>query len=119
MKRYEVQLLGSMPTVLRLSWFPRRILIYTLVRVQHAYRPEVLEVLIRYGVCPTESTSPALVHEFVSDLYRFELRRLREKYVRGVVPKSSYSKHVVALRKKYLLISVPVRHWTIGADTEE
>ena len=81
------------------------------------YRPEGLKALLRYGVCPTGSTSPALVHEFVSDLYRFELRRLREEYVRGAVPKRSYSEHVVTLRKKYLLISVPVKHWTIDGDS--
>src|SRR2546425_8432693 len=44
----------------------------------YRYRPEVLEELLEHGVRPTERTRPELVHEFVSDLYRFELRRLRD-----------------------------------------
>lgn len=79
----------------------------------HHYWPQVLEALAGHGVRPTPSTRPALVHEFVSDLYRFELRRLRARQVRGEIPRSEYSSHVVALRRRYLLVSVPLRHWTL------
>ena len=58
---------------------------------------------------------PELVHEFVNDLYRFELRRLRQRQVRGEIPKHEYSRHVIALRKQYLLVSLPLRHWTRDA----
>ena len=76
------------------------------------YRPQVLEELSSHGVHPTPRTRPEVVHEFVSDLYRFELRRLRERQVRGEIPKQEYASHVVELRKKYILVSVPVRLWT-------
>lgn len=81
----------------------------------YRYRPQVLEALASHGVRPTPSTRPELVHEFVSDLYRFELRRLRARQVRGEIPRLEYSRHVVALRRRYLLVSVPLRHWTRDA----
>ena len=79
---------------------------------RYRYRPQVLEALAAHGVRPTATTRPELVHEFVSDLYRFELRRLRARQVRGEIPRQEYSSHVVALRRRYLLVSVPLRHWT-------
>jgi len=85
------------------------------VGVRYRYRPQVLEALAAHGVRPTPSTRPELVHEFVSDLYRFELRRLRARQVRGEIPRQEYSNHVVALRRRYLLVSVPLRHWTRDA----
>lgn len=82
---------------------------------RYRYRPQVLEALAAHGVRPTPATRPELVHEFVSDLYRFELRRLRARQVRGEIPRQEYSSHVVALRRRYLLVSVPLRHWTRDA----
>ena len=76
------------------------------------YRPAVIEALAAHGVQPTPATRPELVHEFVSDLYRFELRRLRARQVRGDIPRREYSQHVIALRRQYLLVSVPLRQWT-------
>ena len=81
----------------------------------HHYRPEVLEALEAHGVRPTPRTPPRLAHEFVNDLYRFELRRLRALLVRGEIPRREYSRHVVALRKRYPLVSLPLRHWTRDA----
>ncbi len=80
--------------------------------MDHHYRPEVLSALAAHGVRPTPATRPELVHEFVNDLYRFELRRLRARQVRGEIPRQDYSRHVVALRRRYLLVSLPLRHWT-------
>ena len=77
----------------------------------HRYRPEVLEALASHGVRPTPGTRPELLHEFVNDLYRFELRRLRARQVRGEIPRQEYSSHVVALRRRYVLVSVPLRRW--------
>ena len=76
------------------------------------YRRQVLDALANHGVRPTLATRPEVVHEFVSDLYRFELRRLRERQVLGDIPKARYSSHVIELRKKYILVSVPSRLWT-------
>ena len=79
----------------------------------HDYRPVVLQALAGHGVRPLPATRPALVHEFVNDLYRYELRRLRDRQVRGDVPKNDYSTRVVELRKRYMLVSVPLHHWTL------
>ena len=76
------------------------------------YRAQVLVELQTHGIRPKLTTPPTLVHEFVSDLYRYELRRLRDRQIRGEIPKRDYSRHVVELRRKYLLMSVPVRLWT-------
>ena len=80
------------------------------------YRPQVFDELQRHGVRPTPATPPELVHEFVNDLYRFELRGLKTRQVRGEIKKQDYAAHVVALRKKYILVSVPVQRWAISED---
>ena len=80
------------------------------------YRPAVYEALSAHGVRPKLTTPPELVHEFVSDLYRFELRKLRHRQVNGEIPKNEYSSYVIELRKQYLLISVPIHHWTTAAE---
>ena len=80
------------------------------------YRPQILAELATHGAQPTPHTRPELVHEFVNDLYRFELRRLRARHVRGDIPKPVYSAHVVELRKKYILVSVPLRRWTLPEE---
>ena len=83
----------------------------------YQYPPQVLVELWRHGVQPTQETPPELVHEFVNDLYRFELRRLRKRQMGGEIEKEDYSAHVVALRKKYILVSVPVRRWATSFET--
>jgi hypothetical protein len=72
----------------------------------YRYRADVIEQLSRHGIHPTASTPPDLVHEFVSDLYRFELRRLRDRLVRKEIPKAGYYDRVVELRRKYPLVSL-------------
>jgi hypothetical protein len=78
---------------------------------RYRYRPEILEQLLEHGARPRDTTRPDMVSEFVADLYRFELRRLREQLVRREIPKAGYSDRVIALRRKYILVSIPVRHW--------
>jgi hypothetical protein len=72
----------------------------------YRYRAGVLEQLSRHGIQPRPSTRPELVHEFVSDLYRFEIRRLRNRLVRNEIPKVGYYDRVVELRRKYPLVSL-------------
>ena len=79
--------------------------------VTYRYRAEVIEQLWHHGVHPRASTRPELVHEFVSDLYRFELRRLRDRLVRKEIPKTGYYDRVVALRRKYPLVSLKPSQW--------
>jgi hypothetical protein len=72
----------------------------------YRYRADVLEQLSRHGIRPTSSTRPEVVHEFVSDLYRFELRRLRDRLMRKEILKVGYYDRVVDLRRKYPLVSL-------------
>ena len=80
----------------------------------YRYRDDVLAELWKHGVQPTPSTPPELVHEFVSDLYRFEIRRLRDSLVRKQIPREGYANRVVELRRKYPLISLKPAQWLAG-----
>lgn len=77
----------------------------------YRYRPDVLAQLLAHGIRPTAATPPELVYDFVNDLYRYELRRLRDTLVRGMIPKAGYYERVVALRRKYPLVSVKPHLW--------
>ena len=77
----------------------------------YRYHPAILEELARFGVFPTAGTPPALVHEFINDLYRFELRRLRARLVAGEIPKADYTSHVIDLRRRYPLVSIRASLW--------
>jgi len=90
---------------------PRRVRVATVTT--YRYRADVLEQLERHGVRPTGSTRPELVHEFVSDLYRYELRRLRNRLVRQEIPKAGYFDRVVALRRQYPLVSLKPQEWLV------
>ena len=48
------------------------------------------------------------------DLYRYEIRRLRLSLLAGQIAKRDYADHVVALRRKYPLLSVPVEQWVVS-----
>jgi hypothetical protein len=77
------------------------------------YRPDILEALHQYGVRPSEHTPPAVVHEFVSDLYRFEIRRLRSRLLQKEFPKREYAARVVQLRMRYKIISLRPDEWIL------
>jgi hypothetical protein len=79
--------------------------------VRYEYAPEALAALAGHGLRPGPDTPVALVRDALSDLYRFEIRRLKGRLLAGEIPKERYSDHVVALRKEYWLLSVPVQHW--------
>ena len=76
------------------------------------YRESVLRELARHGVAPGDDTPPDMVHQFVSDLYLYEIRSLKSRMKAGLIPLNKYAKHVEALRDRYPLLSVPVRLWT-------
>lgn len=75
------------------------------------YRESVLIELARHGVIPLDETPPELVHEFVSDLHRFEIRRLKQQMLAGKIQKKDYATVVEALRKRYPVLSLPASYW--------
>jgi hypothetical protein len=79
--------------------------------MEYRYEPAIVEALSKHGVHPTAATPPELVHEFVSDLYRYELRRLRDRLTAGEFPKNMYFGHVVDLRRLYPLVSLTPRQF--------
>ncbi|HXE80629.1 MAG TPA: hypothetical protein VNK41_07770 [Vicinamibacterales bacterium] len=76
------------------------------------YRPDILDELRARGVDPDAATDPRFVREYLSDLYRYEIRQLKARLLRGEFPRQEYAGRVVELRKKYVLLSVPVEDWT-------
>jgi hypothetical protein len=78
----------------------------------YEYRPEVLDALVSYGVRPRPSTPPARVRDFLNDLYRYEIRRLKRRLLCGDFPQGEYSGRVVELRRRYSILSLPLQYWT-------
>lgn len=72
----------------------------------YRYRRDVLEKLAAHGIRPHSESPPELVREFVNDLYRYEIRRLRERLLRGEFPKHTYFDRVVSLRNKYSVLAL-------------
>jgi hypothetical protein len=74
--------------------------------MQHRYRPDVLERLQAHGIRPRPTTRPELVRAYVNDLYRYEIRRLRDRLLRGEFPKNTYLDRVVTLRNTYSVLAL-------------
>lgn len=77
----------------------------------YVYAAEALEALAGHGLAPAAATPPPRVREALSDLYRYEIRRLKARLLQGDIPQADYSTHVIALRRRYWLLSVPVALW--------
>ena len=75
------------------------------------YRADVLEQLWRHGVQPKPDTPPQLVRDYVRDLYRYEIRRLRERYLNREFPKAEYSQRVDQLRRAYPVLALRSWQW--------
>ena len=75
------------------------------------YRPEVLEELAGHGLRPRPDTPASRLREQINDLYRFEIRTLRDRCRAGEFPTSELPARVVELRKRYMLLSIPVATW--------
>ena len=51
------------------------------------------------------------MRDYVRDLYKYEIRRLRERYLRREFPKLEYSVKVDALRRQYPVLTLPAKDW--------
>lgn len=75
------------------------------------YPPELVDALQSFGLKPTAHTPPLLVRDALSDLYRYEIRRLRQRLLDGEVKKGDYIGEVIVLRKRYWPLSLQPAHW--------
>ena len=76
----------------------------------------MLDALAGHGLVPRPDTSPQQLRDAVRDLYRYEIKRLRLSLLDGHIAKRDYADHVVALRRKYPLLSVPMELWVSRAE---
>lgn len=75
------------------------------------YPPELADALLTFGLKPTSITPPRLVRDALSDLYRYEIRRLKRRLLDGAVAKEDYINEVIKLRKKYWPLALQPEHW--------
>lgn len=78
-----------------------------------AYHPHVLEALAAHGLVPRPATAPRFLRDAVNDLYRHEIKKLRDRCRAGEIPVKDLAAHVRLLRTRYLLLSVPLAAWTV------
>ena len=76
------------------------------------YQPEILDQLLTHGIRPRPETRPALIFRYLGELYRYELRRLKGLRAARAFPPAEYGGRVIDLRRRYPLVSVPVKYWT-------
>ncbi|MBI3653278.1 MAG: hypothetical protein HY231_19795 [Acidobacteria bacterium] len=80
--------------------------------MSYQYRQSVVQELMQHGIKPDDHTPPELAHDFVNDLYRYEIRALRQQLLDGAFPKTEYAPRVLALRQRYPILGLHLRFWT-------
>ena len=75
------------------------------------YPPELVDVLLTFGLRPTPTTPPVFVRSALNDLYRYELRRMRDRLKAGGMPKADYIDLVIATRKRYWPLTLQPPAW--------
>jgi len=76
-----------------------------------------MEELQRHGLRPLPGTRVELLREQINDLYRFEIRKLRDRCRAGEFSTRELPGHVVELRRRYLLLSIPTSQWVVDQTT--
>jgi hypothetical protein len=74
-------------------------------------KPEVLEELARHGLSPHPATPLEKLREQINDLYRYEIRKLRDRCRAGEFSTKELPERVIELRKRYVLLSIPLERW--------
>jgi hypothetical protein len=77
----------------------------------YSYHQRVLDILAGHGLVPTRETSPQQLRDALRDLYKYEIRRLRDRLIAGEFAKRDYAGLVMALRQRYWLLSIPTELW--------
>lgn len=75
------------------------------------YRADVLAMLEHHGLFPTSRTPPELVRGYLRELYKYELRQLRDRYLAGEFPKREYWARVDSLRREYPVLALLPHQW--------
>ena len=78
---------------------------------RYVYRRDVLASLLAHGVRPAAHTPPELARDFVRDLYKYEIRRLRNQYLSREFDKREYGVRVDRLRRSYPVLALVARDW--------
>ena len=78
----------------------------------YRYKPEILRQLAMHGVIPKPETPPTVARAAVNEIYRYELRLLRNRYLVGEFAKKEYYDKVVEVRNRYPVMAMLTRHWT-------
>lgn len=79
------------------------------------YRATVLDQLARHGVIPRDDTPPEFVQDFIDDLYRYQIRALKQRMLAGEIAKRDYARRVEELREAYPILGLRPGLW---AETE-
>lgn len=77
----------------------------------YRYKAKILAQLATHGVIPKPTTPPTTARSVVNDIYRYELRLLRNRYLAGEFSKKDYYDKVVEVRNRYPVMAVLTRHW--------
>ncbi len=75
------------------------------------YRADVLRELARHGIAPRPTTDPRLVRDYVRDLYKYEIRRLKARMLRDEFPRAEYTDRVDGLRRQYPVLALLPRQF--------
>ncbi len=75
------------------------------------YPHDFVDALAVFGLRPTRGTPPRVVRDALNDLYRYEIRRLRDRHLAGHVARADYVPAVIELRKKYWPLAVQPDGW--------
>ena len=57
----------------------------------YTYHERVLDGLAGHGLMPGAETSPQQLRDALRELYKYEIRRLRDRLIAGEFPKSEYA----------------------------
>lgn len=77
----------------------------------YRYKAAILAQLATHGVVPGPTTPPTAARAVVNDIYRYELRLLRDRYLAGEFSKKEYYDQVVGVRNRYPVMGVLTRNW--------
>jgi hypothetical protein len=70
------------------------------------YHQELLPAMLKHGVVPTSHTPPEVVRGYIRDLYKYEIRELRARYLNKEFEKREYYDLVDRLRREYGILAL-------------